>query len=124
MELKIVVFSPICYVSQSFCVLIVDHVRDSKNINYILVDILQPTKIIIPMLDYCNPDRIESHFSYPLCLSQHMLHLFATDYMNITNICNFSCILSIGNTHHVKTNTTCYIQIYSVHTLFFLFSHF
>jgi hypothetical protein len=121
MELKIVVFSPICYVSQSFCVGIVDHVRDIKNINYVLVDILQPTKIILPMLDCCNNARIESKFSYPLCLSQHMLHLYATDYMNFTYICNFSCILSTGNTHHVKTNTTCYIHIYSAYTLFFLF---
>jgi hypothetical protein len=60
MELKLAVFSPICYVSQSFCVGIVDHVRDNKKINYVLVDILQPTKIILPMLDYCNPARIDS----------------------------------------------------------------
>jgi hypothetical protein len=40
MELKIAVFSPICYVSQSFCVGIVDHGRDNKNINSVLVDIL------------------------------------------------------------------------------------
>jgi hypothetical protein len=42
-ELKLAVFNPICYVSQSFCVGIVDHVRDSMQINYFLVDILQPT---------------------------------------------------------------------------------
>jgi hypothetical protein len=46
----------------------------------------------------------------------------AQAYMNFTYVCNFSCTLSTGNTHHVhKTDTICYIYIYYAYTLFFLF---
>jgi hypothetical protein len=47
------------------------------------------------------------------------------DNMNFTYICNFSCVLSTGNTHHVKTDTTYYIYIYTLRTrCSFCFFHF
>jgi hypothetical protein len=37
---------------------------------------------------------------------------------------NFTCILSTGNTQHVKTDTTCYIYILCVHVVLFVSSIF
>jgi hypothetical protein len=61
-ELKLVVFRPICYVSQSFCCGTLDYVRDNMKIHSGLVDILQPAKGHLSMLTYCHPARIESDF--------------------------------------------------------------
>jgi hypothetical protein len=62
------------------------------NIDSFMVDILQPTKVILPMLDCSNSSRIESDLSYSLCLSQHMLLLNATN-ICFTYICKLSCTL-------------------------------
>ena len=91
-ELKIAACSSICYVMKSFCCGIVHNFHDCMNIDSVLVDILQPTKVILQMLDCFNSYRIESDLSYPLCLSQHMLHFNAID-KRFTYICKLSCIL-------------------------------
>jgi hypothetical protein len=77
-ELKLAVFSRICFVSQSFCCGTLDYVRDSMQLYPGLIDILQPNDIILHMFKCSNSARIELDFSYPLSLSQHMLHLYAT----------------------------------------------
>jgi hypothetical protein len=119
--LKLDVLSPICYVSQSFCCGTLDYVRDSMQLYSGLVDLLQPTNILLPVLECSNSARIESDFSYPLSLSQHMLHLYATK-MYFTYTCNLSCLMYSRHIFHVnKNNTTCYVYIYSAYTLFFLF---
>jgi hypothetical protein len=43
-ELKLAVFSPICYVPQSFCCGTLDYARDNMKIHSGLVDIFQPKK--------------------------------------------------------------------------------
>jgi hypothetical protein len=91
-DLKLAVFSHIHNVLTSFCYGTLDHVHNSMKLNSGLVAILQPTNEILSMLDCSNLARIESDFSHPLCLSQHMLHLDAT-YLYFTYICKPSCIL-------------------------------
>lgn len=61
-KLKLTVFSPICYVIESFCCRIVPNFCDIMNIDSILVDILHPTKVTLPMLDCCTNSKIESDF--------------------------------------------------------------
>jgi hypothetical protein len=90
--LTLVVFSHICYVSQSFCYGTLDYVRDMMKIHSGLVDILQPTKVILPVLDCSNSARIESDISYSLCLSPNLLPSCSTD-LYFTYICKLSCIL-------------------------------
>ena len=91
-ELKIAACSSICYVMKSFCCGIVHNFHDCMNIDSVLVDILQPTKVILQMLDCFNSYTIKSDLTYPLCLSQHMLHFNAID-KRFTYICKLSCIL-------------------------------
>ena len=62
-ELKQAVFSHICNVSQNVCYGTIVHVRDIMEIHSGLVDILQPTQVILPMLDCFNLARIKPKFS-------------------------------------------------------------
>jgi hypothetical protein len=61
-ELKLDVLSPICYVSQLFCCGALDYVRHSMQLYPSLVDILQPTNILLPVFECLNFARIESDF--------------------------------------------------------------
>jgi hypothetical protein len=106
-EQKLDVLSPICYVSQFFCCGTLDYVRDSMQLYPGLVDILQPTNILLPVLECSNSARIESDFSYPLSLSQHMLHLYATK-IYFTYICNLSCILCTTSIDHDRSICSTY----------------
>ena len=63
-ELKVVVFSHICYMPKCFHWGTLDHVRDSMKITSGLVHILQPNFFFLPMLDCSKPARIESELSY------------------------------------------------------------
>jgi hypothetical protein len=64
-----------------------------------LVDMVQPTNVLLPMLECLHSARIQSDFLYPLSLSQHMLHLYATK-IYFTYICKLRCILPIGHDDH------------------------
>jgi hypothetical protein len=63
-ELKLAVFSHRCYVLQPFCGGTLDYVCDMMTIHSGLVDILQPTKVILPMFDCANSARVVSDISY------------------------------------------------------------
>jgi hypothetical protein len=72
-----------------------------------LVDILQPTNVLLPVLECSNSARIESDFSYPLSLSQHMLHLYATK-IYFTYICKLGCILCTASINHDRSICSTY----------------
>ena len=101
-ELKHAVFSHICCVSMTCCGTYAE-ICDSMKLKSDLVDIMQPTQVILPMLDRCNLARIEPKFSYPLCLSQKSLSGSATA-LYFTYICKLSCILHTGQHDHVHNN--------------------
>ena len=98
-ELKLAVFSHVCYVPTKFCCGMDTKIHSSMKLNSGLVDILQPTKVILPMLDCSILSRIESDLSYPLCLSQNVFHVCATD-LCFTYICKLSCILYAASHGH------------------------
>jgi hypothetical protein len=58
-ELKLGVLCPICYVSQSLYSGTLDYVRDSMQLHPGLVDILQPTNVLLPVFECSNSARIE-----------------------------------------------------------------
>lgn len=97
-ELKVVVFSHICYMPTCFCCETLDKFQDIM-MHSVLVDILQPTKIISCLLDCSNVAKSGSDLSYNLYLSQHMLHLYAPESC-FTYICKLSCILYDVNNGH------------------------
>jgi hypothetical protein len=95
-DFKLAVFSHLCYVSQSFYCGTLDYIRDMMKIHSGLVDILQPTKVNLHVLDCSNSARIESDISYPLCLSQHMLLSCAMD-LYFIDLCKLRCILDVAS---------------------------
>jgi hypothetical protein len=93
-ELTLAVFSPICYVSQSFCCGTLDYVCDNMKIHSSLVDIFRPANVLLSMLDCCNLAGIASDLSYSLCLSQHVLPSCAMD-LYFIDLRKIGCILDV-----------------------------
>ena len=89
-ELKLLVFSQVCNVPVFDCFGTIAHVQDSMKIHSALVDIVQPTKLIVPMVGSDFP-RIGCDLSYSRCLS-HALMPSCNDFF-FTYICKISCIL-------------------------------
>ena len=106
-ELKRGVFNHICC-KPMYCFCEIDtKIDDSMTIISCLVDMLQPTKVILPMLDCSNLSRIKSDLSYILCFAQTFLSTSATD-VNFTYICKLSCMSYTGHNDHVDiTNRMC-----------------
>jgi hypothetical protein len=106
-ELKLVIFSNICYESKSFCCGTIDKFSDNIK-DSTLVDFLQPTNITSPLLACSDLDRIESDFSYQLCLSQHVLPSCAMD-LHYPDLCKLRCILDVASYYpdhiYVSCNT-------------------
>jgi hypothetical protein len=92
-ELKLAIFSHICYVSNSFYCWTIhnlcDNIEDSS-----LVDFLHPTKIASPMLACSDLVRTESDLSHPLCLFKHVLPSCAMD-LYFIDLFKLRCILDI-----------------------------
>jgi len=110
-ELHLAVFSHICNVPNYFCCGTRVQFRDNM-ISYDLLDIVQPTKLVLPLLDCSDLARLESNFSYPLCLSQILLPKCATD-LYFTYICKLSCMFLAR--HNDDAHITNHICVCSSH---------